>query len=551
MLALAVSALGGGAVLAVSKAGDPPPDPRPVARTFAQAWVDGNMAAMYRSLTPRAKRETIRSAFDAAYARAAQTGSLRKLRLAGAVHVRGATATIPMSASTKLFGTVAGVLTVPMVEVDGDYRVAWTPSMTFPGLEAGETLERVYHLPKGRGAILSEHSEPLAVGPRDAREYPQGTPFAVITGFVRDPQSAAELAQRQAVGWGDVEYGQAGLERSLDPTLAGRPGIRLVARSADGAAGRKLAGHPGRHPHNVKTTLSVPVQEAAQEALGDRVGGIVVLDARTGGLRAAVGNALTALQPPGSTFKTVTASAALAAGKTSLTTQYPFEKVHEINGFKLKNFHKELCGGSLENAFAQSCNSVFAPLAVDVGAKRMQDMAVRYGFNQTPSLHYPVPASVYPRAQSLTSDLQLGVTGIGQGGVVATPLQMASVAQVIAGGGVMHPPYVARLPISGSDREPSRRVVSPGVAAEVAQMMRAVVSYGTGVPAQSSLATVAGKTGTAELGPGIKSDAWFIGYAPAEAPRVIVSVLIVHGGVGGVTAAPIARQVIDAALQNP
>ena len=82
-------------------------------------------------------------------------------------------------------------------------------------------------------------------------------------------------------------------------------------------------------------------------------------------------------------------------------------------------------------------------------------------------------------------------------------------------------------------------------------MMRAVVSYGTGVPAQSSLATVAGKTGTAELGPGIKSDAWFIGYAPAEAPRVVVSVLIVHGGVGGKTAAPIARQVIDAALQNP
>ena len=194
---------------------------------------------------------------------------------------------------------------------------------------------------------------------------------------------------------------------------------------------------------------------------------------------------------------------------------------------------------------------MFAPLAVEVGAKRMNEMAVRFGFNRQPSIHYAVPTSVYPKAESLTSDLQLGVTGIGQGGVVATPLQMASVAQVIAGGGVMHPPYVAQLPISGSDREPAHRVIPPSVATGVAQMMQAVVAYGTGQPAQSSLATVAGKTGTAELGPGIKSDAWFIGYAPAQAPQVVVAVLIVHGGVGGTTAAPIARQVIDAALQNP
>ena len=301
----------------------------------------------------------------------------------------------------------------------------------------------------------------------------------------------------------------------------------------------------------MKTTLSVPVQEAAATALGDRNGGIVVLDAQSGALRAAVGNALTGLQPPGSTFKTVTASAALESNKATLSSEYPFEKFHEINGFKLKNFHKESCGGTLENAFAESCNSVFAPLAVEVGAKRMNEMAVRFGFNRQPSMHYAVPTSVYPKAESLTSDLQLGVTGIGQGGVVATPLQMASVAQVIAGGGVMHPPYVAQQPISGSDREPAHRVIPPSVATGVAQMMQAVVAYGTGQPAQSSLATVAGKTGTAELGPGIKSDAWFIGYAPAQAPQVVVAVLIVHGGVGGTTAAPIARQVIDAALQNP
>ena len=103
-----------------------------------------------------------------------------------------------------------------------------------------------------------------------------------------------------------------------------------------------------------------------------------------------------------------------------------------------------------------------------------------------------MPTSVYPKAEPLTSDLQLGVTGIGQGGVVATPLQMASVAQVIAGGGLMHPPYVAQQPISGSDREPAHRVIPRTVAAGVAQMMQAVVAYGTG-PARAELAGDGGR----------------------------------------------------------
>ncbi len=154
-----------------------------------------------------------------------------------------------------------------------------------------------------------------------------------------------------------------------------------------------------------------------------------------------------------------------------------------------------------------------------------------------------------PRATLLNTDAQLGVTGIGQGGVTATPLQMAAVGQVIAARGVLHPPWLARLPRSQSDRSAPRRVISRTVADEVAEMMRAVVSYGTGVKAQSSITTVNGKTGTAEVGPDTRSDAWFVGYAPAEAPQVVVSVLIVHGGVGGAVAAPLARQMIEAALQ--
>jgi cell division protein FtsI/penicillin-binding protein 2 len=299
----------------------------------------------------------------------------------------------------------------------------------------------------------------------------------------------------------------------------------------------------------VVTTLDASLQETATSLLAGRLGGIVVLDARSGALRAAAGLGLDGRQPPGSTFKIVTASAALTSHTATLDTYYEPAHYALLGGFKLRNFHGELCGGTLLDSFAHSCNSVFAPLAIQIGAEGMSRMANLYGFSRPQRIAYPVPESVMPRPALLDTDAGLGVTGIGQGGVTATPLEMASVAQVIASRGVLHPPWLARLPHAQSDRSAPRRVITRTVADEIAEMMRAVVSYGTGIQAQSSIATVNGKTGTAEVGPDAKSDAWFVGYAPAEAPKVVVSVLIVHGGVGGAVAAPLARQMIEAALR--
>jgi peptidoglycan glycosyltransferase len=140
------------------------------------------------------------------------------------------------------------------------------------------------------------------------------------------------------------------------------------------------------------------------------------------------------------------------------------------------------------------------------------------------------------------------VAGIGQGGVIASPLQMASVAQTIASHGIRHPPFIVHSPRVLRDKQAPVKVIGPRVAGEVRQMMEAVVSYGTGTSAAISGITVAGKTGTAEVGPDRPSDAWFIAFAPADAPRIAVAVLIVNGGVGGDVAAPIARQVLEAAL---
>jgi cell division protein FtsI/penicillin-binding protein 2 len=254
-----------------------------------------------------------------------------------------------------------------------------------------------------------------------------------------------------------------------------------------------------------------------------------------------------ALQPPGSSFKTVTVSAALKAGVATPGSSYAYATYVELNGWRLHNFHHESCGGTLVVAFAVSCNSVFAPLSDAVGAKRLVDVATRFGFNEKPTVAYPTPTSVTPAVKAMTSDLSVGVAGIGQGGVEATPLEMASVAQTIGGLGVQRPPFIVYAPTRVSDNVPPRRVVPAAVAANVRAMMEAVVSEGTGRSAALAGVTVAGKTGTAEVGKR-PTDAWFIAFAPAEAPQVAVAVLIPNGGVGGEVAAPIARSVLASVL---
>ncbi len=524
------------------------PDPRAVVQRFAGAWASGDYSTMYHQLTAQAKRAQPYRRFVASYRSAAAAATLNSVRFRGRERVEGGVGYAPVSLRTRLFGVQKANLSLPVVRVGGGYRIAWTPQQTWPGLVAGEHLARRTIQPSTRGAILGRDRTVLARGPASAREYPQGTPFSLITGFVSAPETAADRRARALVGWpAGTPYGQGGLEQSLDDTLAGAPRVDLVAAGSSGD--RLLARHAGRRPRAVVTTLDPSLQETATTLLDGQVGGIVVLDARSGALRAASGLGLDGRQPPGSTFKIVTASAALSSHAAALDTYYQPAHYALLGGFKLRNFHGELCGGTLIESFAHSCNSVFAPLAIQIGAEKMASMANAYGFSRPSRIAYPVAESVMPRAALLNSDAELGVSGIGQGGVSSTPLQMASVGQVIASRGVLHPPWLARLPRADSDQSAPRRVITRTVADEVAQMMRAVVSYGTGTLAQSSIATVNGKTGTAEVGPDTKADAWFVGYAPAEAPKVVVSVLIVHGGVGGTVAAPLARQMIEAALR--
>src|SRR5205823_3886058 len=161
----------------------------------------------------------------------------------------------------------------------------------------------------------------------------------------------------------------------LDSILAGSPRIALRAVSRTTGRIRVLALRSGRSPRNVSTTLRLPVQQAAAAALGSRYGGVVVLSATTGAVEADAGLGMDVLQPPGSSFKTITAAAALTAHKATLSTEYAYARYVLLDGWRLHNFHHESCGGSLIDAFAVSCNSVFAPLADEVGAQKLVAMA--------------------------------------------------------------------------------------------------------------------------------------------------------------------------------
>jgi penicillin-binding protein A len=289
------------------------------------------------------------------------------------------------------------------------------------------------------------------------------------------------------------------------------------------------------------------------------------------------------LQPPGSTFKMVTVTGVLEAKLASPTTAFPYATFATLDGVKLENANGESCGGTLATAFASSCNSVFAPLGVKLGAARLVSVAERLGFNHPPGIVGAVQSTIPPASQ-IQGELALGSTAIGQGQVQASALQMATVAATIADGG--------RRPTAtfqaNHDTTPVN-AIDPATAATVRRLMIGVVRSGTGTAAAIPGVVVAGKTGTAELGTphcqragaqageaasgsasessgeaegsgsgegcgsGTKdprnTDAWFAAFAPAYRPRIAVGVMLVRDGAGGETAAPVARQVLEAGLR--
>jgi penicillin-binding protein A len=296
----------------------------------------------------------------------------------------------------------------------------------------------------------------------------------------------------------------------------------------------------------VRTTIDPALSRAAAAALGGKVGGVAVIRPRDGAVKALAGLAVSAPQPPGSVFKIITAAAALQHGVATPSTTYPVRTAATLSGVPLRNAGGESCGGTLQHSFAHSCNSVFAPLGAEVGARRLVAAARAFGFNERSRIPAAKPSTI-SAASELKDSLAVGSAAIGQERDLATPLVMASVGATIASGGRRAQPRVTTL-----ERVVRRRAVSAKVARQVRSMMVDVVRSGTGTAAAIPGVQVAGKTGTAELRPNSSdpkdADAWFVAFAPADRPRFAVAVMLVGAGFGGTAAAPVARETLEAAL---
>ena len=349
---------------------------------------------------------------------------------------------VPVEAGTVAFGDVAADLELPYAEGG----VAWDPSLVFPGLEAGEQLENRVDLAP-RAPILARDGTPLAAGSAEAREHPLGSAAIDVTGEV-GMAAEEDLAALARQGFPpEAPVGISGLEQAFNRRLAGRPGGSLLAVEDESGSARILSQAEPRPGAPVKTTIDPDLQLEAVSGLAGRAGGVAVLDARSGDVRALAGQAFSAPQPPGSTFKTITTTAALQKGVVSLDDEFEIVDGANVGGRFISNANGEFCGGTFREAFAESCNADFAPLGPKIGNDDMVETAERFGFNSPPTLYAPrIVAEVEPAESTIPTEIgeevDLGVTAIGQGEVLATPLQMASVAQTIGNGGVRQPTSV-------------------------------------------------------------------------------------------------------------
>ena len=547
VLLVALAAVAVGIVLVLSAG--PGAAERQLVSGYVHDWAAGDYPHMYALLDPASRAHLSEARFAADYHRAAATATADRLMPGKVGNPQGEYIPVRMLVVTRLFGTLQETLEVPFVGSGSSATVRFSGTLLFPGLTGDERLSRRMSLPP-RGTLFASDGTPLAEGPD--RTSPIPAVASEIVG-VLGPIPADQANTYAMQGYPrNAHVGMDGLERVFQTQLAGRPGGVLLAGR------RVLARAVPVRGQNVTTTINPALEEDAIGALGGDYAGIVAMDPRTGAVLAAAGIAWSASQPPGSTMKIVTSTAALAAGIVHLGTVFPYSTAATLDGYTLHNASDEDCGGTLLNSFAVSCNSVFAPLGARLGGKRLLAMAERFGFNQPAGIAGAAESSIPPA--SLGSDLEVGSSAIGQGQVLATPLEMAEAAATIAMGGKRPVPTLAA-------GQPPRfvPVTSARVAGEVQQMMVAVVEFGTGTAAQIPGVTVAGKTGTAELaststasGQSVANanqltDAWFVGYAPvggAGGPRIVVGALFPNQGAGGATAAPAVRQVLVAALQS-
>ena len=407
----------------------------------------------------------------------------------------------------------------------------------------------------------------------------------------------------QTIGYSTSALSQTGLELSLDDYLTGATTnlSNAIQRTLDRLGGGTVYGD------NVVLTINAGAQKLAQQLLGNRCGAVVAMNPTTGAIdvmassptydpnlidepggyakvlktkgtcgdsSALLNRATDGLFTPGSTFKMVTAAAALDSGAFTPTSGFNDPGYCVEYGKHVSNADNPDQRGAesyghvtLAQGFEHSINSVFCNVGKQIGGEEILKYAKRFGFYSTPPLETPanqrVPSGLYKNFKlwdpKNESDLDPGRLAFGQFNMVATPLQMLMVGATIANGGVVPRPYIVDKILGHDGSVVSRtrastlgRAIKPETAAELNQMMVSVVQAGTGTAAQIPGIQVAGKTGTAETGVNNVYTAWFVSFAPANNPQVAVAVVLQNqlNGFGGAVSAPIAKQIMEKLLHR-
>ncbi len=441
-------------------------------------------------------------------------------------------------------------------------RQAYVQVIAGPSIAAKPYNPRHALLAEHRGRILASDGTVLAQSAGTKREYPLGSSLA------------------QSVGYISQRYGTSGLEdaydRALTPPETTGALVAQVGEIVEALRGRKTISRGD----DVITTINPAIQNELYSDLAQHARGAgVVLDTRTGAVLALASvpsfdpNDLTAefpsllhdaaspllnrsingLYPPGSTFKIFTAAAALDSSAVTMQSTFYDPGYYTVGDFTLHDDEGEATGTQdLTGAFALSSNVDFGQIALKMGLQTFYRYIDRWNIGQ--SLDFQLPAS-RDRVPPLSSVVpgELAQMGFGQGALLMTPLRMALIGATIANEGNEPRPYIVRQVVQpggvGSSYGAAELAtpISADTAANVKNMMIAVVQRGTGTSAQLPGITVAGKTGTA-TNPLGAPHSWFVSFAPAENPRIAVAVVVENAGYGAAVAAPIARNVLRVAL---
>lgn len=336
---------------------------------------------------------------------------------------------------------------------------------------------------------------------------------------------------------------------------------------------------------NIITTLDAELQEVAYQALGEHKGAVVAIDPSTGKVLAMVSKpaydpnrvqedwdklvkdsgddsklinrASQGLYPPGSTFKILTAMEYMMENPDSYDEfHYQCKGSDSFSGNVINCYGKERHGKlNLQSAFARSCNGAFAKIGTMVDLKKFQNLCEKFGFNKSIPVEFEYNKSKFSMTEK--SDMgEITQTAMGQGKTMITPLENAMITATIANGGEMMTPYLIDRIESDDGKNVANytpksqgRIVEEWVAKRMNRLMKSVVNEGTGSQLKSLSVQVAGKTGSAEFDSEGTSHAWFVGYAPADNPRIAISIVVEGAGTGSQYAVPIAKKMFQSYLE--